>query len=109
MSQSLGYNPYQPVVSSSATSSSRGGELGTTTTIASTSTPEDHNAGWQDDLFDDVPEDVHLQLAAALQCLLPHAGEPQPSAALEQGKVCVRTVVKLLTNLAANPDEPKFR
>lgn len=96
LAQSMGYNPYEPVIS---TATKGGGAGSTSHATAKSSTP--HST----DSFTDVEEDVHLQLNDALQCLLPQ----EDAIAFEKGKVCVDTVVKMLTNLATSPDEPKFR
>lgn len=67
--------------------------------------PAKSNSQHPKDEFVDIEEDVHLQLNDALQCLLPQ----EDTDIFDKGKVCVDTVVKMLTNLATSPDEPKFR
>lgn len=128
----MGYNPYQPVVSSSTTSNvslppappSIAGR--TQTQISSPADP-----------FADIDEEVKFQLSEALDCLLqqrqPVVGEnvlsgksacwynknlsfvndahlpSLVSGDMAKGKACINTAVKMLTNLATNPEEAKFR
>ena len=127
VSQAMGYNPYQPVMSSTM----KGGVGGTTAksenltppgplvrnSSDSSATSKHSHAG-----FD---EDVKVQLATALEYLLNQSlngvcdgtisqiqtvfPNPDDAALFESGKLCINTVVKMLTNVASNPGEPKFR
>lgn len=100
LAQSMGYNPYEPVVSTS--SKGGGASSGGTSTNHAHAKSSSH---FSIEGFADVEEDVQIQLNDALRCLLPQDDD----ATFHKGKVCVDTVVKMLTNLATSPDEPKFR
>jgi hypothetical protein len=116
----MGYNPYQPVMSSTMKGSAGSAQVATGTSSG---------AGVVNsmDSFGDVGDDIQLQLADAVQCLLIHdrsqaedcqniwqkpirrPRDEEGAASFEKGKVCVDTAVKMLSNLASSPDEPKFR
>jgi hypothetical protein len=123
----MGYNPYKPVMSSTATS--KGGGVSSMSECSSPPRPPARSSSGNHiiDPFEDVAEEVKLQLEAAVECLLHQilpgvadqsvssvftafpAEEEEAAAGLQQGCVCIHTVVKMLTNLAEKPEEPKFR
>lgn len=126
----MGYNPYEPVMSS--TSAAKGGGI---TSPSSCSSPEGSQSPTQGQAptsakaishsIADIDEEVQQQFVAAVECLLNQAlsgvadqsigsiytafSEAEERAVFEQGQLCINTVVKMLTNLIANPEEPKFR
>lgn len=117
-SESMGYNPYKPVMS---TTTSKGGSM----TAAETAQLKKDTSSPAAEPFEDVNPEVKTQFAEAVECLLCQSlpgvtdetvskvgkrfqdGDSQE--AFEQGVVCINTVVKMLTNLETNPNEPKFR
>ena len=129
----MGYNPYEPVMSSTA--NTKGGTGSSSSSSSSSVIPGSSqssasqisggNASHRDPYTDLDEEEVKLPFVAAVECLLNQAlagvadesitsvftafPNAEDAAVFEQGKVCINTVVKMLSNLAANPDEPKFR
>jgi hypothetical protein len=124
LAQSMGYNPYQPVMSSS--SAAKGGGASAVSQLPpSLSRTTSGSADTSVESFDDVDWEVKQQLVAALECLLLQSlpgvsderlrnintsfPQTEEAAAFEQGRGCVNTVCKMLTNVANNPADNKFR